>query len=93
MAKLTKDQKFTISNALYHARRALRYVNSPNVAIGVIGTDPRNATTTLHFKREDGHHFYQLEKEIGSDLCGLSQAVSILERMLEPPAEETSNEN
>lgn len=69
-----------LENVLYHARRAEQFVNEPSLAIARRG---KMATTTLHYVRPDGTTLYEIEKGIGSDLCGLSEAIRLLKAMLE----------
>jgi len=79
MAKFTRVQKLQLEHVLRNATRALHYVMQPDVAIARKGGV---ATTTLHYFRADGSVLYEVDKEIGSDLCGLQSAVDDLQRLL-----------
>lgn len=79
MARMTKAQRGQLEAALYHAKRALAYIDRDNIAVCLKGD---KATTTLHYTREDGSSLYPLCKDIGSDLCGLQDAVRILQNIL-----------
>jgi len=83
MAKLTKAQKQIIAQALYHAERANAYVQDPTIAIA---RKADNGTTTLHYIRPDGATLFPVDKEIGSDLCGLGDSIRILRRFLDANA-------
>lgn len=79
MAKLTKAQKSELRDALYHAKRACDYVYQENV---VVSRRDTVATTTLHLTRKDGLILYPVQKEYGSDLCGLRDCIQRLEQFL-----------
>ncbi len=81
MAKLTIKQRNELQRAQCHLVRAMEYINRPDIAIGVLRKGP--ATTTLHYVRDgDGDTFYALDKEIDSNLAGLSMACSALTSFL-----------
>jgi hypothetical protein len=85
MATLTRKQRESLETVLYHAKRAERYLKQPSIAIAKKGG---MATTTLHCVNQQGTVLYELDKEIGSDLCGLYDAVRSLDRFLNPPTVE-----
>ena len=85
MAKLTRVQTTAIERALYHVKRAERYIMSDSVAVA----HRSRGTTTLDYTRADGKALYEVEKAYGSDLCGLFDAIKGLERLLNPPQIET----
>lgn len=76
MARLTKADRKTLADALRNAERAANYVFSDHIAVARVSN---TATTTLDFKREcDDRTLYEVEREYGSDLCGLRNAIDIL---------------
>ena len=88
MATITRKQRETLERALYHLERGQKYIAKPNIAVCV---RDRMATTTLHYSRQaDGTSLYEVEKAIGSDLCGLDDAARILRAFLNP---DTAEEN
>jgi hypothetical protein len=82
MATLTCKQRTALEAILYHAKRAERYIKQPTVAIARKGG---MASTTLHCVNQQGTVLYEIDKEIGSDIVGLYDAVRSLERFLNPP--------
>lgn len=85
MATLTKKQTKALQTILYHLNRADKYLMSPTTAIGRLGSP---ATTSLHFTRPDGVTFYKMDKEIGSDLTGLRDAMKLLQQFIAGPTVE-----
>lgn len=80
-AKLSRALRLRLEIALKNAERAHRYIQRPEMLLGITG---RPATTTLHYVRaSDGATFYSLDKQIGSDLCGLESAIHDLRAILE----------
>lgn len=79
MSKLTKAQVRALESVLYHAKRADRYLNLADTAVCLRASV---ASTTLHYSRADGQALYEVQKEYGSDLCGMSDAIRILEQFL-----------
>jgi hypothetical protein len=80
MAKLTKRQRGELERIRYDLKRALDYINAPNTAVCRIGGP---ATTTLHMTRQlDGRVFMEVNKEIGSHLCGLGEGLRKVDAML-----------
>lgn len=64
--------------------RGLRYIRRADIAVCLKG---HPATTTLHAVRPlDGVTLYEVEKEIGSDLCAVSTAFDALTRILDREA-------
>lgn len=82
MANLTRKQRASLESVLYHIKRAEKYLYSPDTAIA----RRSHGTTTLDYVRADGKALYEVDKEIGSDLCGIRDAIQYLERFLYPPA-------
>lgn len=78
MARMTRVQRRDIERALYHVKRAAAYINRPDTAVAKVDN---MATTTLHYTRADGRVLYEVAKDIGSDLCGLSDCIRILEQL------------
>ena len=79
MAKLTRYQRSELESILYHAKRAQEYIQKPKI---VIACEENYASTTLHFVRKAVMILYPLDKNIGSDITGLYDAVRLLERLL-----------
>ena len=78
MTKLTKFQRNSLNQVLYHAQRAEKYIMSDRTVVA-----HRSAgTTTLDYTRSDGKALYEVEKVIGSDLCGLQDAIRHLSAFL-----------
>ncbi len=87
--KLTRKDRNALESVLYHAKRALTYIEKPSIAVCHRDTV---ASTTLHYSRHsDGAVLYEVEKSYGSDLCGLRDTVTRLERILNPVIEEVVN--
>ncbi len=76
---LTRKVRTRLEYALRNAERAAAMLARPDVAVGYTG---RPATTTLHYTRADGATFYAINKEIGSDLTGLLNAMQELRTIL-----------
>ena len=70
--KLTRKQRQAIETALYHAKRAEAYIFSPDNAV----CKRSSGSTTLDYVRADGKALYEVEREYGSDLCGLHEIFS-----------------
>lgn len=79
MANLTKKQRRAIEQALYHAKRAHKFLQQKDIAVGRLDTF---ASTTLHYTRSDGSTFYAIDKEIGSDLTGVQASIELLQDFL-----------
>jgi hypothetical protein len=89
----TKAQRHAIGQALYHLERATKFIMSDRTA--VCRRIPQK-TTGLDFTRDPvppalftereralGHYaLTEINKEIGSDLCGLQDAHRFLESLL-----------
>lgn len=78
--KLTRKQVRELETALHDARRARAYIMAPHVAVA----HRSKGTTTLDYTRADGAALYEVEREYGSDLCGLDACIARLERFLSP---------
>jgi hypothetical protein len=76
MAKLTAAQERSIETVLYHLKRANSYLLQENVFLGV---RKDRATTTLDYSNIIGKAVTAVDKEIGSDIAGLSMAIQYLE--------------
>jgi len=86
MSHLTGKQKRQIQRAIDHLDRAIEFIRSPRVAVAI---REKMATTTLHYTRAlDGAILYEIDKEIGSDLCGLAMGHEELCRLLESAGED-----
>jgi hypothetical protein len=80
MAKLTQKQRHVLENIRYHLQRANIYLREDSV---VVCRKCEVATTTLHLTRKDGLVLHPIDKEIGSDLTGLYQALQDLTYFLD----------
>lgn len=70
---------------LLDLKRANDYLTKADVAICRKGGV---ATTTLHMERKlDGAVFYEVNKEIGSNITGVEEGIRKLERLLAPALE------
>jgi hypothetical protein len=78
--KLTVKQRHELHGVLYHFNRALKYIRQESIAVAICGN---KATTTLHYSRGDGRTLYEVDKVIGSDLCGLEMGIHYLEGFIE----------
>jgi hypothetical protein len=79
--KLTRTMRTRLEYALRNAERAQTFLQRSDVAVGRRGGP---ATTTVHYVRPaDGDTFYAIDKDIGSDLCGLQSAITELRSVLE----------
>ena len=76
---MLKREKNAVHAVLAHLHRVRTYLLKPDVAICRKGNG--QATTTLHAVRPDGVTFYEIEKEIGSELALLFTAIDHLERL------------
>lgn len=73
---------------LLDLKRAHDYMSKPETAVCHKGGRP---TTTLHMERKlDGAVFYEINKEIGSNLTGLEMGIRKLERLLAPEVQEAA---
>jgi hypothetical protein len=81
VAKLTIKQRKALERVLYDIRRAKAYIDRPDTV--VCGRSDM-ATTTLHYTRGDGTGgaLYALNKEYGSDLCGMESAERALQAFI-----------
>lgn len=86
MAKLTRKQISALSQALHHARRAQIYIAGKDVAVAHRGN---RSTTKLDYVRADGAVLYEVNKDTGSDLCGLWDCVRMLETFLQAETKTT----
>ena len=80
MAKLTRKQTAAVEYALRNLERAKAYIMSKDVAVARRGNF---ASTTLHYSRADGSTLYEIDREIGSDLCGLDNGINTLKMLLQ----------
>ena len=78
--RISKALQRRIDYALRNAERAQRYLNQADVAVGRLNG---HASTTLHYTRGDGSTFYAIDKQIGSDLCGLQFCIDELSSILD----------
>lgn len=85
---MLKRDRRELELILLDLQRAFDFIRSDRIAICRTGLNP---TTTLHMTRPmDGKVFYEINKEIGSQLCGLEEGMRKLRRMLAPEMESTS---
>jgi hypothetical protein len=79
MQKMTRKTRDALETALHHAIRADGFIDRPDIAVAL---KDRVATTTLHYTRADGATLYEIDKDIGSDLCGLKDCVALLRNII-----------
>lgn len=79
MLSLTRVQRIHVESALRNVSRALTYLQRADIAVCRKGGP---ATTTLHYTRADGSTLYEVDKSIGSDLCGIESALEDLRRLI-----------
>lgn len=79
MAKLTAAQERNIETVLYHLKRANKYLLQENVFLGI---HKDQATTTLDYTNITGKAVTAVDKEIGSDIAGLSMSIGYLENFM-----------
>ena len=84
MSKLTKKQTATLEAILYRLGEAEKYLMASDVAVCRKGGV---ATTTLHYTRQDGNVLYEVNKEVGSQLCQLREGMRELLNFIHPPIE------
>lgn len=83
--KLQARTRKELELVLLDLKRALDYVRKPETAVCHKGGV---ATTALHMtRRMDGAVFYEVNKEIGSNLTGLAEGIRKLENLLHPESE------
>jgi hypothetical protein len=88
MVKLTNKMRRELELIQIDLLRAFEYVRKDSTAICRKGGV---ATTTLHMTRQmDGAVFYEVNKEIGSNLIGLEEGLRKLARLLAPEVEEVA---
>src|SRR5258708_617605 len=78
MSKLTRDQMHRLDTILNRLVQAERFIKADDLAVA----KRCPATTTLHYVRADGQALYEVNKEVGSDLCNLYTARQELEAFL-----------
>jgi hypothetical protein len=79
MAKLTAAQVRSIETVLYHLERANKYLLSEHVVLAV---RKEQATNTLDYSNVVGKALTPVDKEIGSDIAGLSMGIEYLKNYL-----------
>jgi hypothetical protein len=85
MGKLTKRQRRELELIRLDLVRAKDFIMNDRVAVCRVGGP---ATTTLHMERKlDGKVFYEINRDYGSNLCGLEEGIRKLDRMLKPDVE------
>ena len=71
---------------LLDLKRARDFLSQSNIAICRTGGA---LTTTLHMQRKlDGAIFYEINKDIGSNLTGLAEGIRKIENLLAPIVEQ-----
>lgn len=79
MPKLTAAQVRSIETVLYHLDRANKFINEDKTILAI---KKSHATTTLDFLLPDGTPATAIDKDIGSDLCGLQDGIHYLKNFL-----------
>lgn len=86
MAKLTRRQRSGLEAVAADLARAIGYVRDQRMALCTVRGA---ATTTLDFTRQaDDKVIYEVDKEIGSNMTGLSMASARLSAFLDHDARE-----
>lgn len=99
MAKLTKAQRHQAEQALSALMRAHHFLQDDRTAVC---RRDKVATTTLHFTRGEipealqtlesrrlgQYALYEIDKGIGSDLCGMQTAIRHLQTLILGPMKE-----
>lgn len=81
MSKLTKAQKASISQALYHAERAQKFLMSPGVHI--VKESQTTSFPASSWTNGEGKQGIAITKEYGSNLVGIWDAIRTLKSLLE----------
>lgn len=82
MSKMLKRTRRDLELVLLDLKRAKDFIAKADIAVCRVGGV---ATTTLHMQRQlDGKVFYEVNKSIGSNLCGLDEGIRKLEHLLAP---------
>lgn len=79
MPKLTAAQVRSIETVLYHLDRASNFIHTDRTVLAI---KKSRATTTLDFLLPDGTAATEIDKHIGSDLCGLQDGIEYLKNFL-----------
>lgn len=79
MAKLTRRQTGDLEYVLRNLECAQSFLNQHDVSVA---RKSKLAITTLHYTRADGNTLYEIDKQIGSDLTGIGNAVGALRAFL-----------
>ena len=83
---LTKKQLRRLEEIRYALSSGVTYLRKPNIAVCIKGSPLSSfmATTTYHAVRPlDGVTLYEVEKEMGSELCMAFTALHSLEKLIE----------
>lgn len=87
MYKMQVRTRRELELVMLDLKRALDYLRKDTVAVCHKGGV---ATTTLHMTRKlDGAVFYEMNKEIGSNITGLEMGIAKLGRLLAGPQAES----
>ena len=81
MSKLTKAQKASISQALYHAERAQVFLMQPGIHI--VKESKTTAFPASSWTNGEGTPGIAITKEYGSNLTGIQDAIRTLRALLE----------
>jgi len=73
--RLTNKAREELRRTLQQLERAHDFIMQDNMAVARRGGP---ATTSLHYIRDDGEVLYEINKEVGSNLCGLSMGIDKL---------------
>ena len=79
MAKLTAAQIRALETVEYHLKRAADYLAKDSVVLAV---KKPTQTTTLDYVDGSGNVLFSVDKEIGSDIAGLSMAREYLRNFI-----------
>jgi len=84
VAKLTNKQIGYLEIILRNLSDAEKFIMEENIAVCRKGGI---ATTSLHYKRDDGQVLYEISKQAGSQLVKLFEAKRLLENFINPRKE------
>lgn len=79
MPKLTAAQERSIETVLYHLNRANRFIQDDAT---IIARRKSMCTTTLDFEVPNVGPAQSVAKDIGSDLCGIQDAIGYLQNFV-----------
>jgi len=79
--KLTNKAKKELNIALQHLKRSFDYIHSPDIAVA--RRKSSRTTTEDYWRLGDGKALIEVNKQCGSDLCGLEDAIFHLSNFID----------